>query len=101
MIFKHIEKGLNPKDDTYIFENDRVNAIFVGNGKTKSCYFKVYKSQYLIESFRYGLLIGIFIGFQHGVSRCSFTDLQTTDPKDLSPPPMQGKRYTMSEWVKK
>ena len=104
MIFKHIEKGINPKDDTCIFENDQVEAIFVGNGKTKSRYFKVYKSQYLIESFKYGQLIGTFIGFKitfrsmgsHGAPSLIYIALVLR-----TSPPMQGKRYTMSEWVKK
>ena len=29
-------------------------AIFVGQGKAKSCYLKIFKSQYLVEFLRYG-----------------------------------------------
>ena len=43
-------------------------AIFVGQGKTKSRYLKIFKSQYLVEFFRYGPIflhvIITFMGFQ-------------------------------------
>ena len=33
---------------------ERVMAIFVGQGMTKSRYLKIFKSQYLVEFLRYG-----------------------------------------------
>ena len=50
----YIKRWLNPKDDLCISKIKRVTAIFVGQGTTKSCYLKIFKSQYLSEFLRYG-----------------------------------------------
>ena len=42
------------KDDLCISKIEQVTTIFVGQGTTKSHYFKILKSQYLSEFLRYG-----------------------------------------------
>ena len=49
-----MEIGLNSKDDPFISKIERVTAIFVDQGTTKSHYLKIFKSQYLSEFLRYG-----------------------------------------------
>jgi len=71
-----------------------VSQIFMGQGKTKSYYLKIYKSQYLVEYLRYG---SNFLHFaydhnsyrsqnnflQHKVSRRSFINFQGLAISDL------------------
>ena len=49
-----IKRGLNPKDEPCISKTERVTAIFVDQGMTKSQYLKIFKCQYLGEFLRYG-----------------------------------------------
>ena len=53
MIFR-AQTGLTPKYDFCISKIERVMTIFVGQGTTKSCYLKIFKSQYLSEFLTYG-----------------------------------------------
>ena len=59
---------LNPEDEPCISKTERVIAISVGQGMTKSRYLKIVKSQYLIKFLRYGYnfwhVIITFIGFK-------------------------------------
>ena len=50
---EQIKRGLNSKDDPCISKIERVRAIFVDRGTTKSPYLKIFKSQYFYEFFRY------------------------------------------------
>ena len=51
MILEDTIRGLNPKYDPCILKIERDTAIFVGQGTKKSCFLKIFKSQYLKITF--------------------------------------------------
>ena len=49
MVVDHIKRGLNPKFDLCISKIELVTTIFEGQGTAKSCYLKIFKSQWIFE----------------------------------------------------
>ena len=62
------KRGLNPEFEPSISKIERVAAIFIGQGMTKSHLLPIFKCQYLVEILRYGSnflhVIITFIGFK-------------------------------------
>ena len=88
-----LQRGLNRKDEPSISKIERVTAIFVGQGMTKSHFLQIFNCQYLVEILRYGSNFfacdNNFYRFQknfkqHKVSRPSFIYFQEVA---LSAPP--------------
>ena len=69
---------MNPEDEVFILKIERVTAIFVGQGMTKSHCLHIFKCQYLIEIVRYGgnflHVIITFIGF-----KITFSNIRSHD----------------------
>merc|ERR1711942_497197 len=60
-LLEHIKRGINPKYEPCISKIERVMAISVSQGKTKSQKLKFFKSRYLAEFLH---VIITFIGFK-------------------------------------
>ena len=87
------KRGLNQEDEPSISKIERVTAIFVGQGMTKSHFLQIFKCQYLVEILRYGSnflhVIITFIGFKITFSniRSHGTPLLISRGWRLAPPP--------------